>query len=56
MGFFGNEMPLTVKEIPKEETYNKYGGAIIGELKANLLGNIGRSAECLFRQIPEGCP
>ena len=45
-----NEMPCMRKEIPKEETYDKYG-TLLGELELSLLGNMGHWRECFSRKF-----
>ena len=48
-----NEMAVIRKGIPKEGTYNKYGGAD-REVEIESIGEMGHSGECLSREFREG--
>ena len=49
-----NEMPGMRKEIPKEETYSKYGGARREKLKLKQLKNAALLSEFLLRKFLMG--
>ena len=48
-----NEMPGMRKEIPKEETFNKYGGAA-REVEIEAIGKRGFLRRIHLSEIPDG--
>ena len=51
----GNGMPGIGKEIPKEETYNKYGDTA-REIETAATGKRGVFSRIPSSEIPGGCP
>ena len=51
--FRKNEMPGAGKEIPKEETYNKFGDAA-RKIEIGAIGKHGTFARIPFAEIPNG--